>query len=104
MQGLLNIAMLDAAEQQLIRRRVNTRAERSATKGTMILMVFFILFTAASLLISSSMFPGNVLCTLIGASVSQYTAIASALFNGVLYSVALWLIFIAVSRKLAQEK
>jgi hypothetical protein len=70
----------------------------------MILMVFFILFTAASLLIPSPMFPGNVLCTLIGASVSQYTAVVSALFNGVLYSIALWLIFVAVSRRLTQEK
>ena len=70
----------------------------------MIFMVFFTLFTAASLLIPSPMFPGNVLCTLIGASVSQYTSILSALFNGVLYSVALGLIFIAVSQRLTQEK
>jgi hypothetical protein len=70
----------------------------------MILMVFFVLFTAASLMIPSPMFPGNVLCTLIGASVAQYTAVVSALFNGVLYSVTLWLIFVAVSRRLTQEK
>jgi hypothetical protein len=73
-------------------------------KGTMILMVFFILFTAASLMIPSPMFPGNVLCKLIGASVSQYTDVVSALFNGVLYSVVLWLIFVSLSRRLTQEK
>ncbi|HYB68966.1 MAG TPA: hypothetical protein VEC97_05415 [Candidatus Acidoferrales bacterium] len=67
-------------------------------------MVFFILFTAASLMIPSPMFPGNVLCALIGASVIQYKAVVSALFNGVLYSVALWLIFMALSRRLTQEK
>lgn len=67
-------------------------------------MVFFILFTAASLMIPSPMFPGNVLCTLIGASVIQYKAVVSALFNGILYSVAMWLIFVGVSRRLTQEK
>lgn len=72
----------------------------------MILIVFFALFTAASLLIPSPMFPGNVLCNLLGSSVnlSQYTAVVSALFNGILYSAALWLIFAAVSRRLTQEK
>jgi hypothetical protein len=79
-------------------------AEQSTTRGTIILMVFFLTFTAASLLIPSPMFPGNVLCTLIGESVSQYTAYVSALFNGVLYSLALWLIFVAISRRLTQEK
>jgi len=63
-----------------------------------------VLFTAASLMIPSPMFPGNVLCNLIGASVIQYTAILSSLFNGVLYSVIVWLIFAAVSRRLTQEK
>jgi len=75
-------------------------------KGT-ILFVFFILFTAASLMIPSPMFPGNVLCALVGASVAsvvQYETFLSAFFNGVLYSVALWLIFMAVSRRLTQEK
>jgi hypothetical protein len=52
------------------------------------------------------MFPGNVLCNLLGSSVnlSQYTAVVSALFNGILYSAALWVIFAAVSRRLTQEK
>jgi hypothetical protein len=78
--------------------------ERLATRGAIILIVFFILFTAASMMIPSPMFPGNVLCALIGKSVSQYTDYVSALFNGVLYGLALWLIFIAVTKRLTQEK
>jgi hypothetical protein len=70
----------------------------------MVLVVFFTMFTAASLLIPSPMFPGNVLCNLIGASVRQYSAIVSALFNGVLYSVAMWLLFVAMAKRLTQEK
>jgi hypothetical protein len=64
------------------------------------------LFTAASLMIPSPMFPGNVLCNLIGSSVniSQYASVVSALFNGILYSIVLWVIFVAVSRRLTREK
>jgi hypothetical protein len=73
-------------------------------RGAIILIVFFGLFTAASLLIPTPMFPGNVLVNLIGGELSRYPAYASAFFNGVLYGVVLWLIFIAVSRRLGQEK
>jgi hypothetical protein len=77
---------------------------RSALKGTIILMVFFVLFTGASLLIPSPMFPGNVLCRLIGGLASNYATYVSAVFNGVLYAVVLWLVFIAISRRLEREK
>ena len=73
-------------------------------RGAIILIVFFALFTAASLLIPTPMFPGNVLVSLIGGELSRYTVYVSAFFNGILYGAVLWLIFIAVSKKLAQEK
>lgn len=73
-------------------------------RGAIILIVFFALFTAASLLIPTPMFPGNMLVTLIGGELSRYPVYVSAFFNGVLYGVVLWLIFIAVSRRLGQEK
>jgi hypothetical protein len=73
-------------------------------KGTIILLVFFVLFTGASLLIPSPMFPGNVICALIGGTAVQYTSYVSAFFNGVLYSVALWIVFVSISRRLEREK
>jgi hypothetical protein len=73
-------------------------------KGIAILLVFFVLFTGASLLIPSPLFPGNVLCRLIGGLAVQYTTYASAVFNGILYGVALWLVFIAINRRLGREK
>jgi hypothetical protein len=73
-------------------------------KGTIILVVFFALFTGASLLIPSPLFPGNVFCTLIGGAAVTYRTYVSAFFNGVLYAAALWVVFISISRRLEREK
>jgi hypothetical protein len=69
-------------------------------RGVLILIVFFLLFTFASLLIPTPMFPGNFFCTLIGESVVEYAEYLSAVFNGVFYGVILWLVFVVVARKL----
>jgi hypothetical protein len=73
-------------------------------REALILVVFFSLFTSASLLIPSPMFPGNFFCTLIGGAISQYTEYLSAIFNGVFYGFALWLVFFIVSRRLGEQK
>lgn len=73
-------------------------------KGVIILLVFFSLFTVASLLIPSPLFPGSYFCTLMGEAVSGYVNFLSAVFNGVFYGVILWLIFAGISRKLEEEK
>jgi hypothetical protein len=73
-------------------------------RGALILIVFFSLFTVASLLIPSPMFPGNFFSTLFGESVSEFAEYLSAVFNGLFYGVILWLVFIVVSRRLEVEK
>jgi len=73
-------------------------------KGVLILIAFFSLFTSASLLISSPMFPGNVFCLLAGGTINQYAIYLSAVLNGVFYGVILWLAFVVISRRLVQEK
>jgi len=72
-------------------------------KGIWILIVFFSIFLAASLLIPSPMFPGNIICVFIGVT-SEFFKYLSAVFNGIFYAVILWLIFIAISRRLEEEK
>jgi hypothetical protein len=72
-------------------------------RGTLILMVFFLMFTFASLLIPSPMFPGNLFCSLIGEAIGQYVEYLSALFNGVFYGMILWLVFVVISRRLEEE-
>ncbi|MGB9854167.1 MAG: hypothetical protein ACPLRY_05105 [Candidatus Bathyarchaeales archaeon] len=73
-------------------------------RGIWILIVFFSIFLAASLLIPSPMFPGNIICVLIGGLASEYSKYLSAVFNGVFYAVILWLIFVVISRRLEEEK
>jgi hypothetical protein len=73
-------------------------------RGALILVAFFSLFTCASLLIPSPMFPGGTFCNLFGAAVSEYVSYLSAVLNGVFYGVILWAVFAAVSRRLGQEK
>jgi len=73
-------------------------------RGAVILIAFFLLFTSASLLIPSPMFPGNFFCTLIGEAITEYAEFLSAIFNGVFYSAILWLTFIVISRKFEEEK
>ena len=73
-------------------------------KGAIILLVFFGLFLVASLLIPSPMFPGNVLCKLVGGVVFENIRYFSALFNGIVYGGTLWLLFAGLSRRLTQEK
>ena len=83
---------------------LNSYSGESAMRGTLILVVFFVLFTSASLLIPSPMFPGNVFCILIGEAISQNIEYLSGLFNGVFYALVLWLVFVGISRRLEQEK
>ena len=72
-------------------------------RGLAILIAFFFLFTSASLLIPSPMFPGNFFCTLIGEPTSEYVKYSSAVFNGIFYGVILWLVFVVISKRLEKE-
>jgi hypothetical protein len=72
------------------------------TMKGIIALAFFSLFAVASLLIPVPMFPGSWFCTLIGQGIRDYISIISALFNGVFYGLILWMVFIGISRKLAE--
>lgn len=72
-------------------------------RGAPILLIFFLMFTVASLLAPTQMFPGNFLCAQIGPIISGYIEYLSALFNGVFYGIIVWLVFVGISRKLVRE-
>jgi hypothetical protein len=82
---------------------LNSHVGEFVMRGTLILVVFFLMFTSASLLIPSPMFPGNVFCMLIGEVISEFVDYFSALFNGVFYGMILWLVFVVVSRRLEER-
>lgn len=73
-------------------------------RGIPILIVFFMIFLAASLIIPSPMFPGNVICALMGGRIGEYSNYLSAVFNGVFYGAILWLVFTVISRRLERER
>jgi len=86
------------------RKHISDHREQNM-KGIPILIVFFSMFLAASLLIPSPIFPGSILCTFIGKIVDyEYLRFVGAVFNGIFYGTILWLVFVAVSRRFEKEK
>jgi hypothetical protein len=73
-------------------------------RGALILLVFFSMFTVASLLVPYPMFPGNLLCVMIGKVTSEYAGYLGGVLNGVFYGAILWLVFVAISRRLETGK
>ena len=69
-------------------------------KGLAILIAFFLLFTCASLLIPSLIFPGSFFLMLVGEPTSEYAKYLGAVLNGAFYGVILWLVFVYISKKL----
>lgn len=69
-------------------------------RGVLILLVFFSMFTCASLLIPSPMFPGVLLYAMIEGIISGYGGLLSSIFNGVFYGTILWLVFVVISKRL----
>jgi hypothetical protein len=73
-------------------------------RGILILVVFFSMFTFASLLIPTPMFPGTFFAALIGQGTGEYAEFLSAVFNGIFYGIILWLVFLVMSKRLEGEK
>jgi hypothetical protein len=73
-------------------------------RGALILLVFFSMFTVASLLAPYPMFPRNLLCVMIGKVTSEYAGYLGAVLNGVFYGAILWLVFVVISGRLETGK
>ena len=65
-------------------------------RGIVVFVVFFTIFLVSSIAIPSPLFPGNVICSLIGLSGMQYTFLVGAFANGLVYGFAAWTIFYLV--------
>jgi hypothetical protein len=69
-----------------------------------IIIPFFLIFAAASLLIPIPIFPGSWFCAAIGSGIQEYVVVFSAVLNGLFYGSILWLIFIGLSIKLTESE
>jgi len=70
--------------------------------GTIIFIIFFAIFTTASILLPVQFFPGSLLenLTIIPQEYKQYV---SAIANGLIYSTIIWLISLAINKKIKEE-
>lgn len=71
--------------------------------GILILMVFLLTFTIATILVPIPLFPGNFLCSLIGIPSSESTKYLGAIINGAFYGLIAWFVFIFITRNLVKE-
>ena len=70
--------------------------------GTLIFIVFFALFTVASILVPIQFFPGSLIEEWLNIP-EEYGSYVSAVINGLVYSTVAWLIFLIISKKIAEE-
>ena len=69
-------------------------------KATAIFVVFFLLFTSASIAVPIPLFPGNMIPTLFGIPPSEYIPYLEALTNGLTYGFISWIVFFLLARKI----
>jgi len=72
-------------------------------RGGAVFFAFFILFTLASLAVPVPLFPGNLFPIWFGVSSDVYAPLFSAVSNGVIYGLVVWLVFFLATRKLDES-
>jgi len=70
--------------------------------GAIIFIIFFAIFTTASILLPVQFFPGSLLENL-AIIPQEYEQYVSAITNGLIYSTIIWLISLAINKKIKEE-
>jgi len=74
-------------------------------QGGAIFLAFFVLFTVASCAVPVPLFPGNLVPVFGFVTVpAGYAPFVSAVVNGVVYGLVVWLVFVLVSRRFEEPK
>lgn len=74
-------------------------------RGGTIFLSFFVLFTIASYAVPVPMFPGSLVPALGFVTVpTEYASFISAIVNGLVYGLVVWLVFVLVSRRFEESK
>ena len=69
-------------------------------RAAAIFVAFFLLFTCASIAVPVPLFPGNMVSTWFGISLSGYASYIEAVVNGLVYGFVTWMVFFLVYRKI----
>jgi hypothetical protein len=69
-------------------------------RAAAIFIIFFILFTSASIAVPVPLFPGNMIPTYLAIQTSEYTPYLGALTNGLTYGFITWIIFYLVDKRM----
>lgn len=72
-------------------------------RGGAVFLVFFILFTLATLAVPVPLFPGNMLPQWFGLTSGTSASLFSAVVNGFTYGLVIWLVFIVATRGLDES-
>jgi hypothetical protein len=73
--------------------------------GGAIFLAFFVLFSVASYAVPVPLFPGSLVPLFGFINVpAAYVPLASAVVNGIVYGLVVWLVFLLVSRRLEEPK
>lgn len=69
-------------------------------KGAYFFIIFFLLFVSAILLISTPMFPGDILIAMVNLATLEDASILGALINALFYSLIAWAIFVLAMKRI----
>jgi mannitol-specific phosphotransferase system IIBC component len=69
-------------------------------RGGPLFIAFFILFSVASLAVPAPMFPGNMVTVWFKLPSTTYQTVISAVTNGVIYGMIVWLVFVLATRNI----
>jgi len=72
-------------------------------RGGWVFLVFFGLFTLASLAVPVPLFPGNMVHVWVDLPSTDFVSFVSAATNGVTYGLVVWLVFVLATRKLDES-
>ena len=69
-------------------------------RATAVFVVFFVLFTSASIAVPIPLFPGNAVQSWLKTSIPEYAPYVGATANGLLYGFIMWMVFFLIDRRI----
>ena len=69
-------------------------------RATAVFVVFFVLFTTASIAVPIPLFPGNAVQAWLKTAIQEYSIYMGAVANGLLYGFLMWTVLFLIDRRI----